>query len=166
MLSRFPLHGVGLKSTQTLIGYSDKLCVIIALAYFAGRTTLFVAGVCLHFSFSTGVSSCTKDTRTQEWRFYVGTSFTPPCLLSCLGVVFSNGTLSIAENNLLSCQQTGLFGDFHGTPLANNLIGCNPVSILEDLFGDKRCPGGALSSPLSAYLIRLPQYLSEEKETS
>jgi hypothetical protein len=31
-----------------------------------------------------------------------------------------------------------LFGDFHGTPLANNSVEYNPVPLLEALLGDKR----------------------------
>lgn len=105
------------------------------------------------------VPSCTKDTRTQERRFYVGTRFTLHVCWVVWVLSSAIGPCQFAESNLLSCQQTRLFGDFHGTPLANNLIGCNPVSILEDLFGDKRWPDGALSSPLSGYLIRLPYFL-------
>lgn len=42
------------------------------------------------------------------------------------------------EHNLLSWQQPGLFGDFHGTPLANDSTGCHPVLALKAYFGDKR----------------------------
>lgn len=31
------------------------------------------------------------------------------------------------KNNLLSCQEAGLFGDFHGTLLGNSSTGYNPV---------------------------------------
>ena len=34
--------GVGFKSNQALVGYSYKLCTTIALAYFAGRTALYI----------------------------------------------------------------------------------------------------------------------------
>lgn len=37
-----------------------------------------------------------------------------------------------AEGNLLSLQQSGLFGDFCGTPLGNNSIECN-VALLPDV---------------------------------
>lgn len=88
----------GLKSNQTLAGNSHKLSATIALAYFAtgqigdqrfcgcvgGNISLLVAQ---------RVPSCTKDTRTWEWRFYVGTSLTSSCSMSCIGAVFSNGVL-------------------------------------------------------------------------
>lgn len=36
----FPSCGVNLKSNETLIGYSRKLCAIIALTHLAGNTPL------------------------------------------------------------------------------------------------------------------------------
>ena len=60
-----PSHGVGIKSSWTLISYFYTLCATVALAYFSGRTDCRSKGLCLHFSFvSMQSASCTKDTRT------------------------------------------------------------------------------------------------------
>ena len=40
-----------------------------------------------------------------------------------------------------------------GTPLANNLIRCNPIPVLEASFGDKGWPVGALPPPLISDFI-------------
>lgn len=46
-------HGVGLKFSQILTGYSYKLCAVIMPAYLAGKSPLkmegFVAGLMLTF---------------------------------------------------------------------------------------------------------------------
>ena len=62
--------GVGLKSNQTLIGCSHKLCATIALVYFAGRTdcrskVLWLVGVYVSLLVACKVPSCTEDTGTQ-----------------------------------------------------------------------------------------------------
>lgn len=73
--------------------------------------------------------------------------------MSCVGVDFSNMTLQSVSyylSNSLSC-----LGDFHGNLLANNAIRCNPVMILEDLFGDKRRLVGTPFPSLLRDLIRI-----------
>lgn len=52
------------------------------------------------------------------------------------------------ESNLKSWQQFGLFGNYHGTVLANNSIRCNSILVLEASFVDKREPDGNLSPSL------------------
>lgn len=42
------------------------------------------------------------------------------------------------ESNLLSFQQTGLFGNFYEIPFVKTTIGCKPVPALEASFGVKR----------------------------
>lgn len=42
------------------------------------------------------------------------------------------------EHTLLCFQQRELFGELHGTPLANYSTGYNTASISETLHGDKR----------------------------
>lgn len=50
--------------------------------------------------------------------------------MSCMGAVFGNGALrSVCGEQPVVL--TGLFGDIHGTPLAN-LSGYNPVLVLEE----------------------------------
>lgn len=43
------------------------------------------------------------------------------------------------ESNLYAWKQPWLFVGSHGTPLANNLISCNPFQVLESL-GNENCP--------------------------
>ena len=119
-LNKVTIGGMDLKLNQTLVGCCHS-GVTVALACLAGRTVLqvkgFVAGLVLCFSFGSMQSTFTKDTRLQWLKLCVGTSSTSPCSMSCVGVAFSNGNLlyRFVESNLLSCQQPGLFGDFHGT---------------------------------------------------
>ena len=115
-------HGMGLKSKQTLASYSYKLgaTIFCALAYFASRTDcrskVLWLGWCLCFSFGRLKSTfLSKDTRMWGWRFYIGTSLTSPCSMSCVSAVFGNGALlSVCGEQPIVL--TGLFGDFHGTP--------------------------------------------------
>ena len=73
------------------------------------------------------------------------------CCLSPIGPC-----CQFVESNLLSWQQPGLFGDFNGTALANNLIGCDPILVLEASFGDKRWPDETPSPPLFQKFIKIP----------
>lgn len=89
--------GVSLKSSQFLVGYSYKLWATIDIAYLAGSTPDLIKGLwlawCLCFLLITWrIPSCTKDAGTQVWRFYVGTSSTSPCSMSCVGVSSATGS--------------------------------------------------------------------------
>lgn len=46
-----PSHEMGLKSNQTLVGYSPELCTTVALAYLEGRTPLSIQGSMAGFVF-------------------------------------------------------------------------------------------------------------------
>ena len=63
-----------------------------------------------------------------------------------------------AKSDPLSWQQCRLFGDIHGTPLANNSIECKPVLLLEPSFGDKRWSVGLHCHHYETSL-RLPSYI-------
>lgn len=52
-----------------------------------------------------------------------------------------------------------MFGDFHGTPFYHNAIGCNPTSIVEASFGDKKCLVGFLSTSCLETSFGLPYIL-------
>lgn len=76
---------------------------------------------------------------------------------------FEDGLLSVflsrqfAESSLLSQQQSGFFGDFNGTPLANNSIECT-----QDSPGQKRCPVEIPFPPFLVVLIRVT-FMSSRK---
>lgn len=56
--------------------------------------------------------------------------FDSPCAVSCVNIVSAiEPCCQFVESNALSQHQPGLFGDFHWTPLANNLTECNPVQL-------------------------------------
>lgn len=56
------------------------------------------------------------------------------------------------ESSLQLWQELGLLGGSHETFLANDSIRCNPLSVLETSFGDKRlCP----PRPLTPFLVIL-----------
>ena len=89
-----PSCGMGLKSHQALVGYCHKFCFTIVLAYYAGKTDSsqrFCDWISVHIAF---LVAC---------RVPLCVSLTVPHLMSCVGVVLSNGS------------QPGLCGDFHGT---------------------------------------------------
>lgn len=83
-----------LGSNHILLGYFYKHCVI-ALAYFSGRIKCRLkglwVGVYVFLLVASRKLSCSKDTRISWRRFYVDISST----LSCVGVVFINGALSV-----------------------------------------------------------------------
>ena len=67
--------GVGLKSSQKLVGHSHKLCATIALAYLAGRPALYVKGtvvesVFMFFPFGSRYSVFLNET---HWNIEVNT---------------------------------------------------------------------------------------------
>ena len=68
----------------------------------------------------------------------MGTSITSPCPLNSVGVVFSNGALSV-------CEEPGLFGGSYRTPLVSNPFRCNSSLELEVSFGIKVSSWGFVS---------------------
>ena len=162
-LAWIPSHGVGFKSNVILdIGwFPTSFLLPNELTYSSSRQDTIVAQrVCSQIDIYVSplvvcrVPSFTKDAS----RCQVGTSLISPCSMSCAGVVFNNEMLlSVCGRNLQSWEQPGLFGGFHGTPLANNSIRCNSVQVLGDSFGDNQ-----LSLCLPNYLVisfRLSSYL-------
>ena len=66
--------------------------------------------------------------------------------MSCVGVVFSSGTLLlVCGEQSLSLQNSG---DFHMIPLVNNSSGYVPV--LEASYGDERCMPGSSNQVLKS----------------
>lgn len=102
----------------------------------------FCGSVSIYASLSVAckVRSCIKDIRTEEWRFYVGTSSTCLCVQWAVSVFSSTRQTywEFLESKLLSWQQPLLLGDFHGTPLENIPTECKTILILELHFCDKR----------------------------
>lgn len=96
------------------------------------------------------VRPCIKDIRTEEWRFYLGTSSTYLCVEWAVSVFSSTRQTywEFLECKLLSRQQPLLFGYFHGTPLENISAECKTIQILELHFCDKRWPIVTLSPSL------------------
>jgi hypothetical protein len=70
------------------------------------------------------VASHTKDTKTQGFKFYVGTSSTNARSKSCVADVFSNVVLlSICgKKTILSSQLPRFWGDFPRNPLVINSL--------------------------------------------
>lgn len=92
------------------------------------------------------VPSCTKGIRTNEWRLHLGTRLTSPFSMSYVGVLLGNGTLqSIWREQPITLATAWVVCRNPLTPLANNSIKCSPVSVLDDLFCDKKWPVGNLS---------------------
>lgn len=63
------------------------------------------------------------------------------------------------DNSLLPCQQPKLFGTLCGAPLANNLVGYNPVLALEASLGNKAWSNRAPSTSLLETSSGLPSYI-------
>lgn len=83
-------------------------------------------------------TSLTRDQNIGVKTPCKGTSTFSPSAINHVGVVLGSvARLQFVERNPLSWQQPGLFGDFHGTPLANNSVECNPVLQLAALSGYK-----------------------------
>lgn len=76
-------------------------------------------------------------------------------------VIFSN-LGSFCESKVFSWQQHRLFADLYGITLANNSVGCNPVSVFESLFGGKRWPFEAISSSLFGDFIAMSFFYFKE----
>lgn len=70
------------------------------------------------------------------------------------------------ENKKPYWQQDGLFGNFHGTPLANHLIRCNPILALK-LFVGQRQTVRTLIPPLFGNTIQIAfmMYLFQKNST-
>lgn len=68
----------------------------------------------------------------------------------------------LVESNILSWQEPGLFGGFHGTSLTNSSIECNPVPVVEPVFGNKRwltgIPSNYLEISLGSLSYNLPYF--------
>lgn len=93
-----PSRGMNLELYQILVSYTHKVCVIIALEYFADRTEfrskVLHLGWCLLLSFGAyRVPFHVIDMRTCGWQFHVNSSSTSPRSVSCVGVVFNNRAL-------------------------------------------------------------------------
>lgn len=69
--------------------------------------------------------------------------------MSCMNVVFSNGVMLSVCGKLpiVLSKDWIVWGDFHGTILANNSIGWSSVLALEASFGDKRWLVGGFCLP-------------------
>lgn len=76
----------------------------------------------------------------------VGTSFSCPCSVSYIGIVFSNGALpSVFKVQSKVLAIPCLFQSSYGAPSANNSFKCYPLHALKVSFGSQRCLIGALS---------------------
>lgn len=69
-------------------------------------------------------------------RFHIGFS------------IFSNMCVSCLQRAPIVLEMAWVIEGPNATSLANISITSNPIPILGDLFGDKRCPVRALSPPL------------------
>ena len=133
---------MGLKSNQTLVGYSNNFYTFIALAYVSGRidcrSKFLWLGRSLHFSFGNLQSAFLYQ---GHWnigvralcRHQLNTSIFNELCSCCL----QQWDLDVCLCKT-TWQQTELFGDFHRTTLASNSIGCNPVPVLKLSFDDRR----------------------------
>lgn len=63
------------------------------------------------------------------------------------------------ENNPITLATAWVVQGHPATPLANNLIKCNPVPGLEELFYDKKYPVGSLSPYMDFTSIYVRQFL-------
>lgn len=78
------------------------------------------------------VPLCTKETRSQGWRLHVDISSTSSCSISSVGVCPQQWGIAFSlRSQPFALAKSDLFGDFHGTPWAEDSIDCNPVLLLK-----------------------------------
>ena len=66
--------------------------------------------------------------------------------MSCAGVVCSNRALaSVCGEHPIALATGWVVWGSHGIPVANKSIRCDSFPVLEALFGDEKCPAGALA---------------------
>lgn len=129
-----------------------SLCATISLTFYR-QNNLWLCR-CSGFSLvACRIPSCTKDTRTWMWKFYVSTSsalHTQWLYMCC----FPQWGLSVNLWGVTYCSDNSSNENFHWLPLNNNLIEYSLIPVLEILFDDKRCPDGSLSLFLFGNFIK------------
>lgn len=95
------------------------------------------------------VPSCTKHSRKYEWRLPVDTSSAFPCAMSCLSVVFSNGSLLSANEVQLVVFviASNVWGRSPGTLLGSISIRSKTTLVLKALFDVQGWSIGSLFLP-------------------
>lgn len=148
-------HGVVLKSSQTVVGYSHSFVSLLLWYILQAGHHCGLEGILARLVLSVLLQNHADYlpvSRTQVSR-HEGSRQEPTPILHVEGVgqVLSSATApnyQFVKNNQQLQQKSLLFGNCREVPLAS--VQCNPFPELEASFGTKRCPCSAgLPSPLS-----------------
>lgn len=98
------------------------------------------------------VVSSTTNTSQQELRLYTSTSYNSLHSLSCEGALFRIRDLICGEQQMALILAWVVWG-FHGAPLANNSLRCNPFLVQRFDLTARYYPIGTLSFPFCSDAI-------------